>query len=209
MCRGGQAPVWHYFGALDLNNGFRDHWTLAFFSSQPPARHRQPAIYFYRGQNIFGQKRTWYRETVETFFHHNHHMWGLTVSSSAERGIMCDKIFGPDTLNVDMGDFVWNNTASCKCRIWNKVQLISVCCPSLHFWLVPNKIFWSWNWGAPIWWAVCSPYMQHPVYYIWSIVLQLFFKKWNSWQENFKLLSWESVKFISNNRSTEFYQNIA
>ena len=29
-----------------------------------------------------------------------------TVSSSAERGIMCDKILGPDTLNVDMGDFV-------------------------------------------------------------------------------------------------------
>merc|ERR1712039_378583 len=26
-----------------------------------------------------------------------------TVSSSAERGIMCDKILGPDTLNVDMG----------------------------------------------------------------------------------------------------------
>ena len=24
---------------------------------------------------------------------------------------MCDKILGPDTLNVDMGDFVWNNTA--------------------------------------------------------------------------------------------------
>ena len=78
----------------------------------------------------------------------------ITVSSSAERGIMCDKILGPDTLNVDMGDFVWNNTASCKCRIWNEVQLISVCCPSLHFWLVPNKIFWSWNWRAPIWWAV-------------------------------------------------------
>ena len=55
-----------------------------------------------------------------------------TVSSSAERGIMCDKILSPDTLNVDMGDFVWNNTASCKCRIWNEVQLISVCCPSLH-----------------------------------------------------------------------------
>ena len=30
----------------------------------------------------------------------------ITVSSSAERGIMCDKILGPDTLNVDMGDFV-------------------------------------------------------------------------------------------------------
>ena len=30
----------------------------------------------------------------------------VTVSSSAERGIMCDKILGPDTLNVDMGDFV-------------------------------------------------------------------------------------------------------
>ena len=29
-----------------------------------------------------------------------------TVSSSAERGIMCEKILGPDTLNVDMGDFV-------------------------------------------------------------------------------------------------------
>ena len=29
-----------------------------------------------------------------------------TVSSSAERGIMCDKILSPDTLNVDMGDFV-------------------------------------------------------------------------------------------------------
>ena len=81
-----------------------------------------------------------------------------TVSSSAERGIMCDKILSPDTLNVDMGDFVWNNTASCKCRIWNEVQLISVCCPSLHFWLVPNKIFWSWNWRAPIWWAVCVSY---------------------------------------------------
>ena len=80
---------------------------------------------------------------------------GHTVSSSAERGIMCDKILSPDTLNVDMGDFVWNNTASCKCRIWNEVQLISVCCPALHFWLVINKIFWSWNWRAPIWWAVC------------------------------------------------------
>ena len=79
-----------------------------------------------------------------------------TVSSSAERGIMCDKILGPDTLNVDMGDFVWNNTASCKCRIWNEVQLISVCCPSLHFWLVIKKKFWSCNWGAPIWWAVCT-----------------------------------------------------
>ena len=78
-----------------------------------------------------------------------------TVSSSTERSIMCDKILSPDTLNVDMGDFVWNNTASCKCRIWNEVQLISVCCPSLHFWLVINKIFWSWNWRAPIWWAVC------------------------------------------------------
>ena len=32
--------------------------------------------------------------------------FGDTVSSSAERGIMCDKILGPDTLNVDMGDFV-------------------------------------------------------------------------------------------------------
>ena len=29
-----------------------------------------------------------------------------TVSSSVERGIMCDKILGPDTLNEDMGDFV-------------------------------------------------------------------------------------------------------
>ena len=29
-----------------------------------------------------------------------------TVSSSAGRGIMCDKILEPDTLNVDMGDFV-------------------------------------------------------------------------------------------------------
>ena len=74
----------------------------------------------------------------------------ITVSSSAKRGIMCDKILGPDTLNVDMGDFVWNNTASCKSRIWNEVQLISVCCPSLHFWLVTNKIFWSWNWRASI-----------------------------------------------------------
>ena len=84
-----------------------------------------------------------------------------TVSSSAERGIMCDKILSPDTLNVDMGDFVWNNTASCKCRIWNEVQLISVCYPSLQFWLVPNKIFWSWNWRAPIWWAVCYLYTTH------------------------------------------------
>ena len=33
-------------------------------------------------------------------------MMVYTVSSSAERGIMCDKILGPDTLNVDMGDFV-------------------------------------------------------------------------------------------------------
>ena len=32
--------------------------------------------------------------------------FSATVSSSAERGIMCDKILGPDTLNVDMGDFV-------------------------------------------------------------------------------------------------------
>ena len=86
--------------------------------------------------------------------------WPYTVSSSAERGIMCDKILGPDTLNVDMGDFVWNNTASCKCRIWNEVQLISVCCPSLHFWLVINKIFWSWNWRALIWWAVCGLFKQ-------------------------------------------------
>ena len=92
----------------------------------------------------------------------------ITVSSSAERGIMCDKILGPDTLNVDMGDFVWNNTASCKCRIWNKVQLISVCCPSLHFWLVPNKIFWSWNWGAPIWWAVWRKSVTAAVCWQWA-----------------------------------------
>ena len=30
----------------------------------------------------------------------------FTVLSSAECGIMCDKILSPDTLNVDMGDFV-------------------------------------------------------------------------------------------------------
>ena len=33
-------------------------------------------------------------------------MKALTVSSSAERGIMCDKILSPDTLNIDMGDFI-------------------------------------------------------------------------------------------------------
>ena len=36
------------------------------------------------------------------FFEH----WVDIVSSSAERGIMCDKILSPDTLNIDMGDFI-------------------------------------------------------------------------------------------------------
>ena len=94
-----------------------------------------------------------------------------TVSSSTERSIMCDKILSPDTLYVDMGDFVWNNTASCKCRIWNEVQLISVCCPSLHFWLVINKIFWSWNWRAPIWWAVCCQIYSYIFYFYFPVYM--------------------------------------
>ena len=42
----------------------------------------------------------------ENFLGFCHQECRLTVSSSAERGIMCDKILSPDTLNVDMGDFV-------------------------------------------------------------------------------------------------------
>ena len=46
--------------------------------------------------------------TIKTLLRHNA-KWTLTprtVSSSAEHGIMCNKIPSPDTLNVDMGDFV-------------------------------------------------------------------------------------------------------
>ena len=83
-----------------------------------------------------------FRNISYIYFYNFHTMSRLqinTLSSNLVRGIVWDENLSPDILNVDMGDFFWNNTVCCKCTIWNKVQLISVCCPPLHFCLVTNK----------------------------------------------------------------------
>ena len=52
---------------------------------------------------------------------------------------------------------IWAYISFCDERV------ISLACVLVWMFasLVPYKIFWSWNWRAPIWWAVCYLYTTH------------------------------------------------